>query len=560
MSKRIVLLLAACTAAIATLPNLYGLMKTPQGTLYLWSGPAWDINTYLILMRVGYDGALLQTNLLTSEPHPPVLSLPFYILLGHVARWYGALWASVSGEPIPSWRVIPIAFQHARTILTFLLVLAIYGMTTQLATRRHRRLWIVAYSVFGAGTILGHNTILTEGSVIASCVTYPHFVAALIAYMGAVASLIMGLRSDESARDARERKRKVWAYVLAFLGGLGLGWIHPFDLPPLFVAGAAVLVVRRFQTGRWPRAYLKILLVFCAVSGLSVLYQMSIMWRLPDFRQIDSNNVLYWWTRWSSLEAMDGLLYLSIPGLGLLLLRRRRPEAVFLVVWVAAIVVTMHAPVKFQRRLIEGLPIAFSCILPWTVEAILIRPLRRRGPRPRNVRARIRLVRHATYLAVLLLLLPRTFYILYDRSFNAFSLLSDSHYVDMREVEAADWLSHHAPPDSVVWASKRRGNRLPFFTGLRVYYGHDIMTVYSERKEHETNCLFNYVLPVEDFRRIVREYGIDYVFWTAFDPTYPDGEHMGDYDPETLGEPVFDSQFARIYAVSKRSREAAALR
>ncbi|MBN1866051.1 hypothetical protein JW916_02045 [Candidatus Sumerlaeota bacterium] len=557
MRWKALLFLAVCVSAAAAFPGLYGWAKTPPNALYLWSGAPWDNNGYLLLMHLGYDGAWLYDNLWTTEPHPRILSLPFYIALGHVARGYGWSWGRFSGNPIPVWKAIPPVYEIARAVVTLLLVFAIYGMTTLLTARRHRRLWIVAYCLFAAGTTgLGKDiTGFTEGSVLASCSAYPHFTASLILYVGACSAMLLGLRLDESAHPTvRDPRFRAWAWVLAIASGLGLAWVHAFDLPPLFAVGAVVLLVRWRQARRIPRVTLTVYLAFCAVAGVSVLYQMSIMRRWEVFRLMDSNNVLYWWSRWASLKTMDGLLWLSVPGLAFLLLtRRRRPEAVFLVAWVVTAIVAMHAPVKYQRRLIEGLPIALACVLPWTVEGLLVRPLLRRGARPVNVRGRIRLVRHAAYALVLVALLPRTIAILYERSVGRFGAADDLYYVDMREVEAADWLARHAPAGSTVWASRRRGNRMPFLAGLRVFYGHQIMTVHPERKAFLTDCLFSFVLPLAEFRRIVEEHGIDYVFWTRADRTrgpFPDGD-METYDPKTLGKPVFDNGFAKIFAVRK---------
>ncbi|MBN1867613.1 hypothetical protein JW916_10005 [Candidatus Sumerlaeota bacterium] len=556
MSKKVLFLLAVFAAAVAAMPNLYGLMKAPPTALYLWSSRPWDTNCYFFLMRLGFEGGWLYTNLLTTEPHPSVFSLPFYIALGHVAKWYSALRERLTGTPLPSWRAIPLVFQHARTVLTFLLVLAIYAVTAQLTERRHRRLWIVVYSVFAGGAtgLTEEITGFTEGSVLASCVAYPHFIAALILYMAVCGAMLIALRIDESSATAPSPKRRTWAFVLAFVGGLGLASVHAFDLPPLFAIGAVVILVRWLQTRRLPRTFLIVYVVFCAPAGLYVLHQMSLLWRWPVFRQMESNHVLKWWGPWASLRVMDGLLLLSLPGLVFLLKRRRRPEAVFLVVWVLTVVAAIHAPINCQRRLIEGLPIAFACVLPWTVDALLVRTaLRWRGRWSLSLRTRIRLVRHTAYTFVLVLLLPRTFAMLDERSVGRFGVPNDLYYADLREVEAGEWLSRHAPPGSVVWASIVRGNRLPFLSGLRVFYGHHLMTVDPRSKVSLTKRLFSFTLPVSQFRATAKAYGIDYVFWTEADRAnarFKDRE-MATYDPETLGEPVFDNGFAKIFAVRK---------
>jgi hypothetical protein len=80
-------------------------------------------------------------------------------------------------------------------------------------------------------------------------------------------------------------------------------------------------------------------------------------------------------------------------------------------------------------------------------------------------------------------------------------------------------------------------NRIPFLAGNRVFAGHWNETMDYPQKGEWTDRLLNRTLPVSEFRRIVRDYGIEYLFWT--DELDVSATDIQTYDPETLGPPVY---------------------
>jgi hypothetical protein len=155
---------------------------------------------------------------------------------------------------------------------------------------------------------------------------------------------------------------------------------------------------------------------------------------------------------------------------------------------------------------------------------------------------------------VFALLLPKTLWVLYDRGVGVFGRPNDQYYVRMAEVEALDWLSRHSDWRQPVWAVYRRDNRVPFLSGNRAFLAHGVMTVHAGMKKQWTEDLFAFRLPVQEFRRIVRRFGIEYIYWTEGDRVLdPLRRDFAEYDPETLGAPIYDDGYAKIFRVRSAS-------
>ena len=291
---------------------------------------------------------------------------------------------------------------------------------------------------------------------------------------------------------------------------------------------------------------------FALGSLIPVVYQWSILRDIPVFQAIQESNRMKWkW--WGEGFAMLELFFiLGIGGLPFLWRRRRRPGALWIACWLLGAALVCPLPFSFQRRMIEGLPLALAFALPFCIEGWLIRPwLRRRIAAARRPgRRSLMLMRRVACWGVLALLLPRTLFIMNDHSFALYHMLNDLHYLHQEEVEAAEWLRTHSKGSEIVWASEVRGNRISFITGLRVFFGHDILTVDAGRKKIWCRDLFNFSMPAVEFRKIVEIYNIRYIFWTEHerrrDPLRRD---FREFDPETLDPPVFQNSFVKIYPI-----------
>jgi hypothetical protein len=549
MGRKVAFLLAVATGLLVAAPHWYGAWKTPPGTLFLWSGFPWDSNQYFAFMRIGYRGEWLLTNLLTSEAHPPVLLMPFYVGLGQLAGVYRDVLTWREGATPEVWRVIPIVYHNARVVLTVALVLVLYWLACRITTRRAQRLWMVVLALFGSGTVWIER-ISTESSVLSSCILFPNFSAALICYLLVCGGLLAAVRADANRAGRLARTARVKMVLTIAAGAFGLAWIHPFDIPTLGVLAGVLCVWQWRVSGRLPRHGLTACATLCLAAGLPILHQLAVAWRFDDFADILRGNTMPWPSAWRPLVLLEMLLALGIGGCAFLARRRQRPQDRFLLAWVVVGLAMLWVPLPFQRRTIEGLPIALAFALPALIEGGIVRRLLKRGKRSTDARRRIRLLRHIAYAAVLLLLLPRTIAVLYDKSIGVFGRPNDHYYMPLGEAEAMAWLERNSPGDAVVWASAWRGNRVPFLSGRRVVFGHGVMTVDSAKKKQLTNDLFSFRLSPGELRNAIADHGVDYLLWTENDRALdPEGRRLDAYGAETLGPAVFDNGSARIFRV-----------
>ena len=499
-------------AGVASWPHAAGYFHTPPGSVFVWSADPGDNNSYFAKMRTGYRGEWLTTNLYSSEPHPRVLLFPFHVILGRLAALYRDLLKWLTGQAPPAYVTMPAIYQATRFTLTAVLMAMVYWLAGMATTRPARRLWIVALTAFAAGSWAGGLN--TEGSVLLSCARFPHFTFSLALYVLACGAFVAAMKHPE-----RRRRCAVWGAA----AGLGLGWTHPFDVPALGAIGAAALLWRWAQTRRFPPALFAGLVSFWAFAAFPVLYMGWAKWRSPVLAAIDAQNSLVWAHWWEPAWMLREYLILAAAGTPFLWIRRRDPAAMFVIVWLAVGLCATMAPSGFQRRVIEGLPIALAFGASALVEGGLYRPMIHRWKRnPDESRLppagayrpdarRRRLLRHGCFLFVLLVLSPRTHWLLQSESaeFTAGAALC---YIDKENVDAMRWLENRSDWREVVWAQDRLGNAIPFLSGNRVFIGHNRETVDYLEKRALTQRLFSGDMGTGEFLDIVRRYGIHYLY------------------------------------------------
>ena len=557
-------LLAVAAGGASSFSVMYGLARTPSGALFMWSADPADNNGYFAKMRAGYRGDWRTTMLYTSEPHEPVFLFPFHVALGHVAALYRDYRTWRTGQEPPACETIPKVYNATRVCLVIALMMTVYWFSGFLTARPWRRVWAVAFAAFAGGWsglpwpvgAFGYTPPNTETSVMKSCILFPNFAASLIFYLMACAAFVNAMKRPS------QRRSVAWAA----LAGLGLGWVHPFDSPPLCAIGAVALAWRWLQTRRFPRTLFASVAAFTVFTGGPILQQILIRNKMEMFRIIDEQNALWWNHWWEWARMLDVYLAAAAVGLAVLWKRRRRPEAMFILVWVAVGLAMVNVPVRFQRRMIEGVPMGLAFATVAGIEGALVRPLvrwlgrlrmrrgegqRAEGLRAANARVAVGRLRFALYTAALLLLTPGTARVLYDTSAGCFSRPSNYYYIERPEADALEWLEKHSDWREAVWGEKFRANSIPYLSGHRVFYGLDAETIHSREKLAWTQEFFSWKMPVEKFRRICRDYGVKYVYFGAREKLYDPVLHrdIGAYDPKTL-ELAYPRQFAGKPAVS----------
>lgn len=528
-----VLVMALFAALVSSIPVTYAWLKTPDGSTYQFCRDQSDHNTYYAKMWAGYRGAWLGRNIYTSEEHPAILWYPFYIALGHIAAWYRDLATALTGHEPPVTTVFPIVFHAVRILLLISLCFAIYAVASLVFPRRSTRMWALAFALFAGGWLPTPSQ-----QTIVSSFFYPHFVAAHILYLSVCAAFILALQGGSG-----------WflPIALASAGGFGLAWVHPYDLVALSAIGCVAFIVRWGLRRRFPGLLCAAGIAYGVAAGAPIVCLMSVFARVPVFASINHANVLPWSSWLEPLARLEGLLLCALVSLPILWKRSRRPEALFVVAWVCAGLAVLYVPVPFVRRLAEGLTIGLafaSVFLARECLAPAIARWRSSASHP-ALRQRLRRAQRWAFGGLFLLLVPKTLFSLHQEATWAARALS---YVDGGERQALEWLRDNTDADDVIWAREKTGNRIPYFTGRRVFCGHWAETNRYSEKRALTEMLFSGSLDPGEFQEILRRNRISYVLW--IDPVNaPAG---GFVDPNALygvilKAPVYTAGRFRIY-------------
>ncbi|MFP4581228.1 MAG: hypothetical protein ACLFQ6_10900, partial [Candidatus Sumerlaeia bacterium] len=505
---KLVFVLAAFTTVLSALPMWLGVAKSPPYTRFLYSSYPWDSNQYFAFMRIGYEGEWRFTNLLTSEEHPRIVLMPFYVALGHVAGWRADLAGRGEIDAPLAYRFIPETYHNARMVLSFAFVWALYALLRQLTRNRSLRVWMMLFVILAGGWNLASG-IMTEAHVLSSLIQFPHFTFSLILIALSLAAFLAVFRKEWTGRSISARWLSVW-YGAAALCGFGLAWVHPFDLPPLVLLGGALCLWSWIAKKRMPLRLGGLVFIFFLFAAVPSLYQWRVSRSHPVFEAIHASNNMPWSHWWMPLWQLEVLLLLGLGGAWFCWKKRQRPEYVFLLLWIGIGTAILWTPVSFQRRLVEGLPIALA--LGAAVLARCVFLLLRN-----NKHISLKNGRFIAYGLILLILLPKTVVVLTHRATENFAKADEYYFLPELEAEALYWLDRNSTRDDVVWAPRWRGNRVPFLSGNRTYYGHGIMTVDSRRKKKETADFFSRNMSPEKYKALTGANNIRYVLVSRLD-------------------------------------------
>jgi len=527
--------------------EVYRWLHAPRDSVYMGSTKIYQADQmyFYSVVKQGYSGSWLYDNVYSSGEPSPILWYPLYMGLGHLAKLSHSLVFAFTNISMPDYVCIPIVFHVVRFLLIVALIMSLYGLTGLITRSPSQRIWIVSFAAFSGGFLI--KECITESHTLQSWFFYPHFVASQLLYIWILWGFLLSMN---------KRSSWFWPAGLCAAGGFGLGWVHPFDLLPLSAIGVvfffSIWTIRR----RFP---LRLFLCgcLCALSAsCPMAYFYLVTMKIPYFSMsFYANNILrwgYWLDPINYLELyLIGAFVLGLPALWVY---RRKARFLFVFVWVLVGTVALWAPVASQRRLVEGLPLGFAFAWVIGLNVWIVNPLSRylknRYPADILSRNRIRLLRNGIFLLAFLFLLPRTAYIYYRACFLARHPVC---YEKKGVIRAYEWMARNTARRSVVWSHAETGNRIPYFSGNRTFIGQAPMIDYR-LKLNWTKALESQTLPVETFRRIVRDYSIEYLFWVV-----SEDEKAGDlqqYDPDTVRKPVYDAEGVRIYPINSKALQA----
>jgi hypothetical protein len=200
-------------------------------------------------------------------------------------------------------------------------------------------------------------------------------------------------------------------------------------------------------------------------------------------------------------------------------------ERSFLATWAVTGLFLIYLPVVYQIKLLSGLqfPIAILAAHGWH----------------ERIQPRLeRLVAAKWTVAVLVLIVSATNVYLFAWRFVDLQRRSAPYYLHRDEVEALDWLLHHASPSDVVIAESNVGQFVPNYGGTRAYLAHWAMTNRFYERRANVDAFFASQASDEWRHQLLADEQITLVMRTD----WPESQ-TAPYDPGR--SPGFDLVFSR---------------
>lgn len=482
---------ALVIVGLTCLPYLYAHFSTPPDRFYtgLLVNP-YDSNSYLAKMRQGMRGEWLFHLPYTSEDHPGAFILTFYLLLGHIS-------SLLSLSPV-------LVFHLARAGCGLFLLLTVYrflGLFLEdVGERRMAFLLIGLSSGLGflapgaaSGADLQPDIYMPEAITFYAIFTNPHFPLA----MGLMLLIFAQVAGPEE--ESRHWKRSLLGGLFSML----LAFVLPFCLFSVAAALGLMIVWRWAEERRFP--WKEALRAGCAGLGAApvLFYDYYVYNFNPALRDWSAQNITPSPPPWRYLLGYGLVLALALAGV-IYAARCQKEKNRLLLAWVLSAPFLLYIPFSLQRRLITGLHVPLAILAAVGLSRYISSTRLRK--------------------ALVALTMPTNLFLLV-----IFTLGASGHgypfYLHIDEKRAMDWLRVEASPEEIVlaWpgeatapgAAPFPGTALfiPVWAGNRVLYGHPFETVKAGEKYAEAHAFFEEKTTAAERERILRENGIDYVFF-----------------------------------------------
>jgi len=504
---RFVLIGSLVVLAISSVPYALGALLATDERVF--GGMVYGVEdgySYLAKMRQGAEGAWLFHIPYTAEPHPGTIIYLLYLLLGKVAALLP--WGSLTTRLVCVSHTARVAF-GLLLLLTIYRFLAVF--TGRIAVRRLA--WLM--TAFGGGlgwllVLIGQpgwlgsiplDLILPEGFTFLVLFALPHIALGRSLFLSGLLALLQAWEANVWGDGSWVR----WA-VLTGLSWLAMGLVVPFYVAVAWAVMGAAWVVKTVRERRILWREFAAAAVAALVSAPIVVYSAYVFTMQPVYATWSAQNLIL------SPHPLHYVVAYGLPlALAMLAVRqvwRDDGPAWLALAWVGVVPLLVYLPISVQRRLAEGVQIPLSLLAAWGMHEIQMSVVWRR-----------------VVCAMLLIVMSLTNGLLVGGSCLALRGQPAPIYRDAEEIAALDWLSAQVDADDVVLASYETGNYLPVRVGARVVLGHGPETVDIEDKRKLVAAFFDSSTSDDWRRRLLEQYGVDYVF------VGPRERLIGDFEP-----------------------------
>jgi hypothetical protein len=498
---------AVLLVVLTTLPYFLGFAI--QEDVWRFTGFVFGVedgNSYIAKMLLGAQGAWIFRTPYTNIHQQGVIAFLPYLLLGKLAAGVGIHVQLV------------VLFHLFRILATPLAVLATYQFVALFIKSASWRRWVTVLATVGGGlgwvlTVMGNSFWL--GSLpldIHSPETFgflafyglPHLVLAR-------ALLLLGLTYY---LQSEKKPLSGWVAGLCFLI---LALVQPLSVVSAYAvitAHQALIFLSTLRRRRWQdwRPWLSAAVRAASVPLPFMAYMFFVFNRDPFLKS---------WTAQNRILSPHPAHYLVAFGLVILpsiagyvrMAQDGRKRGLLLIAWALSLPLLAYVPYNLQRRLPEGVWVAFATLAAVGLSGwIDIKADKRRWIK----------------WAILILSLP-TSLLLLTGGINVAIHPSEPAFRPIEEVEAASWLIGEGETGSIVLASYISGNVLPALAPVRVIVGHGPESSNLEALLPLVSAFYGDEMMDQERISFIDDMDIEYVWYG------PHERELGSWDPKDAG-------------------------
>jgi uncharacterized membrane protein len=232
--------------------------------------------------------------------------------------------------------------------------------------------------------------------------------------------------------------------------------------------------------------------------------------------------------------------------------RKAEADGLLPLLWVLVVALLLYAPLKQQRRMVEGVHVPLSIMsaaglysyyLPRLEQSKTVRKLVTLRGQPFSRRR----FRNFVVFLVLVSTVPSNLYIVASLAATAVQH-PYPFFHEREENEAINWLAEETAPTDTVLAAYGTGSYIPARINHRVFVGYWAETTRNEEKISMVDRFFQGETPDAWRAELLEAYDIAYVFYG------PREVLLGDFHPSDSAHlsPVFANELITIYRVLQR--------
>lgn len=553
--RRWVYIFAITFMLVTTLPYIMGYANA--GTDWSFTGFVFGIedgNSYIAKMLSGAYGRWLFITPYSALPQRGVIAFLPYIFLGKLS------------SPPGQHEQLVVLFHLFRVLSGVLLIYVTYNfLAIFLAKVKTRRVGVILVSLGGG---LGWLLVLIgkehlygtlplefyspESFGFLELFGLPHLTLARALLLWGISIYLVGdqisIENSTSIKPERDRKQTP-AGVKSGLLFVSLGLVQPLTVVigwAIILSHIGGLFIWQFYRGKrgnltnWHLLgiYIKRALWIVGISSPIVMYTVVSFSIDPFLKQWTAQNIILAPHPLHYLFAYGLLLPFVIGGAYFVILDNTW-RGWFPIVWVLLLPLFAYSPFNLQRRLAEGVWVAFVILAVKAIEGPSASTLPIFWSKLNGVYRRS--------APILILAILSSLFIFAGGIQSVFNVQKPL-FRSTNEIEALKFLNYHAKPGEIVLSSYSTGNVIPAWVPIRVVIGHGPESVKFEMFSKLVEEFFGDGSIQSNRLATIKELDVSYIFLG------PNERYLGNWDPkdENFLREIYNENGYLIYEVESK--------